>query len=282
MTARILDALARGDEVGPLALTLLVRRYCTTDRAELADALGPALASAAERDFDSPSPADADWLTLFVESSVVTDDARLRGAGERLIARLRKQWAAADEVESAVWSIGACLMAADLVDPHELIPIAIDELERIVGAAYRPGSGIGHRVRHPDEARGRLGDHVRAAAALLTAFELTARLPYAMLAEELIQFARRTLWDEEGGGFREQAGTDAKPFVLNCEASRVLVRLNALHGTPAYRDAAVLAPDADYDRDAARLLASVERSSHDHGVDAAVFGLALTEWTRRS
>jgi hypothetical protein len=204
LIAGILDALA---------LTLLLRRYRTTDRTELADVLGSALAGAAERELDHPSAADADWLTLFAESCAVSDDARLRSAGERLIARLREQWAAAEDVESAAWSVGACLMAADLVDPHELIPMAIDELERIVGAAYRPGRGIGHRLRVP-------------------------------------------------------------------------VRLAALHGTPAYRDAAVLAPDADYDRDAGRVLASIgasmERSSRDHGVDAAAFGLALTEWAGRS
>ena len=71
-------------------------------------------------------------------------------------------------------------------------------------------------------------------------------------------------------------------LILNCEAARVLARLAALHGTPAYRDAAVLAPGADYAEDAARVLAAFEPEFRDHGVDAAAFGLALTEWAGRS
>lgn len=282
LIARILDALTRGDAVGPLALTLLLRRYCTTDRAELADALGPALAAAAAREFDNPVPADADWLTLFVESAAVSDDARLRGAGERLIAALRRQWAAVG-VEPATWSIGACLMAADLVDPRELIPVAIDELERIVGAVYRPGVGLGNLVTVPEAVRGLLGDHVRAASALLTAHERTGRLPYAMLAEELMQFMLRTMSDTYEGGFVDRFGDSCnKSLILNCEAARVLMRLAALHGTPAYRNAAVLAPGVDYAEDAARVLVSFEPEFRDHGVNAAVFGIALTEWARRS
>jgi GNAT superfamily N-acetyltransferase len=284
LIARILDALARDYAVGPLALTLLLRRYCTTDRAELADALGPALAAAAAREFDNPVPADADWLPLFVESAAVSDDARLRGAGERLIAALRRQWGARGEVGPAAWSIGACLMAADLVDPRELIPAAIDELERIVGAAYRPGVGLGNLVCMPEAVRGLLGDHVRAASALLTAHERTGRLPYAMLAEELMQFVLRTSWDRYEDGFVDRKGGDAcnKSLLLNCEAARVLMRLAALHGTPAYRDAAVLAPGVDYAEDAARVLVAFEPEFRDHGVNAAVYGIALTEWVRRS
>lgn len=165
LIARILDALARGDEVDPLAPTLLLRRYRTTDRAELADALGPALAAAAGRTFHKPAPSDADWLTVFVESAAVL----------------------------------------------------------------------------------------------------------------------RTMWDKYEDGFVDRFGDPLnKSLALNCEASRVLMRLAALHGTPAYRDAAVLAPDVDYEKDAARVLAAFEPEFRDHGVDAAAFGLALTEWARRS
>jgi hypothetical protein len=264
LTTQVLDALSRGESVGPLALTLLVRRYAATDRQDLADALGPALAAAAERDFSAPAASDADWLTLLVESCGVSSDARLRSAAERLIGALRRRWAAAVDVESAMWSIGACLSAADLVDPRELVPAAIDELERIVGATYRPGAGLGHLVASPDAERGQLHDHVRAASALLTAYDLTARVPYAMLAEELIQFAMR------------------QPLALDCEAARVLIRLAALHATPSYRAAAVLAPDVDYTSDAARVLAAFEPDSRARGADeVAVFGLALTEWTGR-
>jgi len=269
LVARTLEALARAESVGPLALTLLLRHYVATGRADVADALGLALASAAEQPFDDESPDLADWLTLYVEAAAVSDDGRMRDAGGRVISTLRRDWGGRGEVEPAVRSVGACLTAADLVDPHELVPVAIDELERVVGIAYRPGAGLAAVLSTPEAERGHFGTHVRASAALLTGYEITGRLPYAMLAEELMQFTLRESSDEQD-------------FVLNCEAARVLIRLAALHGTPAYRAAAVLAPDADYASDAGRVLQALEPSFREHGMDAAVFGLALTEWVRRS
>ena len=64
------------------------------------------------------------------------------------------------------------------------MPRAIDELEHAVAASYRPGEGL--VGSGPAAGRGSADDHVRAASALLTAFEMTGRLPYSMLAEELI------------------------------------------------------------------------------------------------
>ena len=284
LTERVLTALANDEPVDPVALTLLLRRYCSTDRADLADALGPALARAVERDPAPPGSAtsqpdhDAYWLTLLVEASAVSDDARLLDAAAALIAHLRQRWGRSQSVEPVALAIDACLFAADLFNPQELVPDAVDELERIIGAGYRPGAGLAHEASEPDGARGRLGDHVRAASALLTAYERTGRLPYAMLAEELMQFARRTLWDDKDGGFYEQPGTDAKPFALNCEAARALCRLAALHRTPEYAKAAVLAPDADYDGDAARTLTAIEPSYRNYGANAAIYAVALGEW----
>src|SRR5437763_155735 len=77
--------------------------------------------------------------------------------------------------------------------------------ERIGGRSYGPGEGIGDYA-----------DHVRAAGALLTAYETTGRLPYAMLAEELMQSSKRT-------------SASNRPYVIECEAARVLCRLAALH-----------------------------------------------------
>ena len=284
ITERVLSALANDEAVDPVALMLLLRRYCSTDRADLADALGPALARAVEREPAPPESTtsqpdhDAYWLTLLVEASAVSDDARLRDAAAGLISHLRQRWGRSQAVEPVALSIDACLIASDLVDPQELVPNAVDELERIVGAGYRPGAGLAHEVGEPNSARGRLGDHVRAASALLSAYERTGRLPYAMLAEELIQFARRTLWDEKDGGFYEQPDLDVKPFALNCEAARALCRLAALHRTPEYAKAAVIAPDADYAGDAARTLTAIEPSYRDYGANGAIYAVALGEW----
>ena len=68
---------------------------------------------------------------------------------------------------------------------------AIDQLERVVGGGYRPGDGLVARSATASRRRGSVADHVRGASALLTALELTGRLPYSMLAEELIAIAGR-------------------------------------------------------------------------------------------
>jgi uncharacterized protein YyaL (SSP411 family) len=158
-------------------------------------------------------------------------------------------------VDETSASVDACLRAAGIVDPHELVPAAIDHLEHIVGGSYRPGEGV----------RGSAADQVHAASALLTAFEITGRLPYSMLAEELMQIARREPWPD----------TD---LLGHCEAARVLSRLAALHDDPAYRGAAIVATDADYRSDAARILAAQSARAHAAPTPhAAAYGLALRE-----
>ena len=92
------------------------------------------------------------WLGLFAEAAVVSDDARLPAAVNEWLARV------------------------------------IDDLEQVIRSAYEPGEGL---------MGASLLDQLRTALALLTAFELTGRLPYSMLADELLQFARRTGWDAD-------------------------------------------------------------------------------------
>jgi hypothetical protein len=86
-----------------------------------------------------------------------------------------------------------------------------------------------------------------------------------MLAEELMQIARRRLADEGD-------------FVTCCDAARVLCRLAALHDAAEYRAAAIIAPDADYRGDAARLLElQSARVAAAPVADAALYGVALRE-----
>ena len=88
VTTRVLQALVGADRGGPadqaingVALTFLLRQYLSTDRADLRDALGAALAQALE---DAPAEPTvtgrAAWLTLFVEASAVADDERILAA----------------------------------------------------------------------------------------------------------------------------------------------------------------------------------------------------------
>lgn len=260
--------------IEPAGLTFLLRQYLSTDREDLRDALGGALAQALASAATEPTVIGrAAWLALFVEVAALADDERILAAVGELVGGLRADWPAMTRVDEAAASVDACLRAADLCDPHDLVPAAVDQLERIVSGAYRPGGGLAHETDGPQRARGGqsvragLADHVRAASALLTAFEITGRLPYSMLAEELMQLSLRELLDEGGDD-----------LVGHCEAARVLCRLAALHDDPAYRGAAVIATDARYRDDAARILAAQSpRALAASPAHAAAYGLALLD-----
>lgn len=291
ITARVVQALARDEAIPPEALRFLLRRYVATGRSDLSDALGRALVraleeSSAERD----SSRRSEWLALFVEASAISDDDRLRPTIETLVAALRSGWPSRGDVTPAMRSVDACLSAALVFDnTDDLLPAAIDELERVVGLAYEPGEGIRHALDQRRGAPGTLGDHVAAATTLLSAHAMTGRLPYSMLAEELIQFARRSWWDDARGRFclttshvdrstsHVERSTENDECVENCEAARALCRLAALHLDPDYREAAVIADQSDYADDASRTLESLANQYQEMGLGAALYGLAIDE-----
>jgi uncharacterized protein YyaL (SSP411 family) len=138
----------------------------------------------------------------------------------------------------------------------------IDDLEQLIRAGYEPGDGL---------VDASLPDQLRTAAALLTAFELTGRLPYSMLAEELLQVARRTAWDDEQGMFRATVAG-------NSLAVQVLCRLAILHRDPSYTERAVVATSPSYQVDAARILRKLATTYRGAPAAAAEYGLALLEW----
>jgi hypothetical protein len=142
------------------------------------------------------------------------------------------------------------------------LPSAIDALEALVRRAYEPGEGLVERS---------CADHLRLAAALLTAFDLSGRLPYGMLAEELLQHARRHWWRDTHGSFDTT-------FAANCAALHVCCRLAALHADAEYRSAAVVAPASTYPADARRLAEWIGRRSADHPQHAGDVGAALLDW----
>ena len=212
--------------------------------------------------------ADADaegWLILFSEAAAASDDARLREAAARLRPVARSGWAN-PAVDVAMRSIEASLLSVDVAVDRSLAADAIDALERIVSGAYRPGEGVAHSVGAPTFVRGSLADHVRSASALLTAYMLAERLPYAMLADELMQSVLRTPHPADVS------------FALECDAARVFCRLAVLHRDEEYRRTAVLSVDTDYAESARRTLVALAPSVHQLGVGAAPFGLALAEW----
>ncbi len=246
-----------------------------TGRADLEAALGPALARALDV-CGLDEPKQSDWLILFVEAVTLSHDKRIHDAAVVLEASVRRGWPSVERageqgfVASVMRSIDACLRAADLHgdDARTRLAIvdAVDELERVVGPRYRPGAGLTGGMDNVDDLRGDLRDCASAASALLSAYERTGRLPYSMLAEELMQFAIRLK-------------PDPTDVIASCEAVSVLCRIAALHEDAEYREAAVIAPDTDYAADAERLLVSLADRFHARGAAvAAEYGLALADW----
>ena len=251
--------------LSPAMITFLLRRYAVTGREDLRDAVGMALARAVH---DASCTADRDersaWLPLLLEAVALSEDARLRATSDAIAQVLTRGWPGTGTVQSLMRTVDVVLAAsAAMQDPEDgvtWVAAAIDEMERIVGQAYSPGHGVG----------GTLGDHAAAASALLTAFAVTGRLPYGMLAEELMQFARRQWWDDERGLFTGASDMD------QCAAARIYFRLEMLHRDDDYRQAAILA-DASYPGEAERTLAALLPGSEALGDAAGVYGLALME-----
>jgi hypothetical protein len=165
--------------------------------------------------------------------------------------------------------LGVFAQAATLSDDERLeqrvrtaLRSTIDDLESFARRAYEPGEGL---------LGARLDDQLQSASAFLTAFDLTARLPYSMLAEELLQAARRTGWDDDRGAFRGD-------FAVNASATHVLCRLEALHRDPEYTSSAVIATGSSYVDDARRILHRLGPIAREHTADAAEYGVALLDW----
>jgi hypothetical protein len=147
-------------------------------------------------------------------------------------------------------------------DVERALPGAVDGLEALVRHSYEPGEGL---------LDASCAAQLQCASALLAAFDLSGRLPYAMLAEELLQYARRRWWAESTSLLDADFGT-------NCTALRLLCRMAALHADPAYRAAAVLVPGSTTRDDARRLATTLISRSALSDENAAEFGLALLAW----
>jgi hypothetical protein len=216
------------------------------------------------RDGDS-SPASALFL---LRRYVIEGGDDLRAALESGLARQLES--ASTERDARVRCQGLGLFAeASVVSDDPRLPAAvnewlarvIDDLEQVIRSAYEPGEGL---------MGASLIDQLRTALALLTAFELTGRLPYSMLAAELLQFARRTGWDAAAGVF----GTTVAE---NSCAVQLISRLTVLHRDPEYTVTVALGEDIADERDAARALAALAPRYRDQPDAAADYGLALLD-----
>lgn len=211
-------------------------------------------------------PADA---VLFLLRLYASGDAAVRDAVEQGLTRGLALAGPASEPCSRMQWLRLLADAATLSDDERLrsavtlhMPDAVDALETLVRRHYEPGDGLVGL----DAAA-----HLHCASALQAAFDLSGRLPYAMLAEELVRHTRRHGFDAERGAF-------AGDFGANCVALRVLCRVAALHADAAYVAAAVIAPGSHDDRDARQLATMLAAGSGEHPDEAGRFGAALLDW----
>jgi transketolase len=228
------------------------------------DRIATALAAAAHQ-----GPLGPEALTFLLRHYADTGRADLPPLIEEgLTSALTAAAAERNPLRRAEW-LELLLQARGVSDDRRLdeavqaaAPRLVDDLEAMVRAGYEPGEGLLDRD---------LAEHAALGCALLTAFALSGRLPYAMLAEELLRVARRKWWDEGRGAFA------AEPSA-NAAAARLCSRLAQLHDDPDYVRAAVIAEAADYARDAAHVLDWIEATASLDGADRAVHGLALLDW----
>jgi uncharacterized protein len=172
----------------------------------------------------------------------------------------------------------AWLRAGEALDDVEAGRFAVQSLERVLLAAYKPGEGVAHYHDASGEVRGLLSDQVHAAWALLHAHDATGDETYSMLAEELARTILRTHWDPRDGGFLDHpsGGPDdiglltnpVKPLVLNCLAARVLSRIAAVTGRSELQARAL------------ETLASQTGTYRSLGIGGAAYALAIMDVVR--
>ncbi len=281
LIARVLAAHAAGGPLGPDAVTLLARAWTESGRADIGEATGLEVARVLQavagprswRPIPTEGRSDeaserAAWLALLVDVASLSDDARLAPAIEQISSAIAAGWPGSDRLGAAMRGVDACLRAALVLQPS-IARAAVDELERLVACAYRPGRGVLARCGEAEP--GGLEDHVQAAAAFVTAYRVAGRLPYAMLADDLMQFARRSWWTDlaEPATLTEVAGL--------CGAARVLGRLAAIHADPQYAKAAIVREGYEHVADAERLLSATAPAAARFGVAACIHALAARE-----
>jgi hypothetical protein len=289
ITDLLLQADARGEPSTPAGLTFLARRYAATGADEIGDVLGRGLATALDRLY-SGGRWNADWVHTLCEAAIVADDERIADALAAAASGLRERWPCRDGIAEAMRSVDASLTAAAFLGDRQaggdFIRAAVDELERMISIAYHPGDLLPRSLGRPDQADGGVVEHAAAATTLLTAYDVTGRLPYSMLAEELIQLAGGPEGPHYVGGPAHYAGgpegLDRWSIGTRCALARALCRLARLHDDEEYRRAAVVAEARDYRAAAAALVDGVVAEELDASEDAALVGIALDDLARAS
>lgn len=238
------------------------------------DAEGGFFRCAATRDWRAPRrekllAVNARLMRLYLDAAETLRIERYRERAEAVL-RYLQTWLAdpvdggwagsqrADEgrrLDSALYAGSNAVMAsstlriAEVLDDTALGEFALKSLERVLLGCYSPGAGVAHCLEDRPSVRGLLDDQIEMAAAQLDAYAATGNIVYQMMAQELVHYAVRVMWDEAGGGFFDRSVADddervgrmrdrLKPFVTNCEAARVLRRLAEETGDGEFNDRA--------------------------------------------
>ena len=187
-------------------------------------------------------------------------------------------------IDHAVYTDATAVMASayvlgsSILGDRSLVEFAATSIDRVVEETYERGGGVGHNATEAPVVRGLLTDHVTISAALLDLYDVTGQDVYLDMPRELMSYCEQSMWDE-AGGFADRAranlaGPDApvgllrephRPLGLNCRAAIVLARLAVCADEPRYQDQAV------------RTLASQTPVYREHGLDGAVYVLALEQ-----
>ena len=232
----------------------------------------------------------ADALRLWLMAWQVLGDERYRERARDLLDYVRNtllepehggffsgQLADAPAAEPSVYADGTARMAAayvraaDTFADESLLQCAATAIERVVLSTHERGHGLAHQANDAGSVRGLLVDHVAVGSALLDLHAATERNAYLDMAQELMLFAGRALWDEARGSFGDRRVTDEDigllrdpivPFGLNCDAAALMGRLASLTGNETFgrrRDA---------------ILSSQATRARARGLDAAPYALA--------
>jgi uncharacterized protein YyaL (SSP411 family) len=178
--------------------------------------------------------------------------------------------------DAASDAVRACLAAAELLGETSIRDFALASLDRVMLKVYRPAHGVAHWYAESPDVWGLLADQARASEAALAAHQVTGSPVYSMLAEELMRYALRVMWDEAAGAFVDRAEGDVpdvcgrlrdpqRPLGPNCEAASLLLRLARLTG------------DRELDARANRILRCFAGSYRAEGLLGAPYALAMLE-----
>lgn len=250
---------------------------------------------AAQADWSEPQPekllvTNAALLDLYLEAGTTLGNERWLARAADIVEFLQgtlalapgEGWRSAEHGDGTRYSDATALTASSLLrastvfEDATLRQLALQSLESVVLATYRPGQGVAH---YAGGVRGLLTDHVAMISAHLDAWDLTADVVYEMMAQELAHHVLRVMRDQDSGGFMDRASVDSddgigllafplRPFALNCEAAVALHRLD------------VISPDAGFGAAARSALDSVAPCAAGQGPLAAHYLLALRALSR--